>query len=251
MLFFLRKLAEALSLPVGLCILLVMAGTLSRRRWLAWCGVAILWIAATPETGLWLIAPLEAVYPQRSVSESPNADAVVVLAGGIIRGYSRAGLQWGPSSNRFFTGIDLMHAGKAKFLILTDGSGQPDKVLTHGDMLREEAIRRGIPRENIILTGPVLTTEDEAHKIAALPGIRRVILVTSAFHLPRAVLLFNASGFEVLPFPTDQHALGHRSSGLELIPQGSGILQADTALREYYGLAVYKTLLMLRPPVRR
>ena len=251
MLFFLRKLTEALSLPVGLCILLVMAGTLSRRRWLAWCGVVILWIAATPETGIRLMAPLEAVYPQRSVSGIPNADAVVVLAGGIIRGYSRAGLQWGPSSNRFFTGIDLMQAGKANFLILTDGSGQLDRVLTHGDMLREEAIRRGIPREKIILTGPVLTTEEEARKIAALPGIRRLILVTSAFHLPRAVLLFNGFGLEVLPFPTDQHSLWERSGGLELIPQGSSMIQTDTALREYYGLAVYKFLLMVRPPVRR
>ena len=251
MLFFLRKLAEALSLPVGLCILLVMAGTLSRRRWLAWCGVAILWIAATPETGFWLMGPLEAVYPQMSVLESPDADAVVVLAGGIVRGYSKAGLQWGPASNRFFTGIDLMQAGKAKVLVLTNGSGEPDKVQTQGEILREEAIRRGVPRENIILTGPVLTTEEEVRKIAALPGIRRLILVTSAFHLPRAAMLFNAFGLEVLPFPTDQHKLRERSRVRELIPEGRGILQTETALREYYGLAVYKILLMLRPSVWR
>ena len=253
--YFVRKLVEALSLPLGLCVLLVTAALFSRRRLLGFAGIAVLWIAGTPEMGRQLMIPLESVYPPMTIQQCPNADAVLVLAGGIIRGQSPPGLQWGTSANRFFAGVDLVLAGKAKNLILTGGSppgGPPSDPLAFGDLLKEEAIRRGIPEDRIILIGPVLTTEDEARKVAALPGINRVIVVTSAFHIPRAVMLVSAFGQQVIPFPTDQQVLRRKGrDGESLIAQASGLQQTELALREYYGLLVYKLILTVHPPPPR
>ena len=252
MAFLVRKLVEALSLPVGLCVLLVIAGLLSRRRWLAFVGVLILWLAATPLIGLKVMALLEDVYPPMTVAQCPDADAVLVLGGGIIRGQSLVGLQWGLASNRFFTGVDLVRAGNAKFLILTNGIGSANDAPAQGDLLKEEAIRRGIQEDRIILIGPVLTTEDEAKKVAALPGIARLILVTSAFHMPRAAMLVSAFGLRVIPFPTDQHILRPVTfRKLDLIPDAAGLQQTELALREYYGLLVYKLILTVHPPAPR
>jgi uncharacterized SAM-binding protein YcdF (DUF218 family) len=100
----------------------------------------------------------------------------------------------------------------------------------------------------VIVTGPVLTTEDEARAVSQIPDIHSVLLVTSAFHMPRAVLLFRARGLDVSPFPTDERVLGLRTLGWsEFIPSSGALRNAEQALREYYGLAVYRMLLFSRP----
>jgi uncharacterized SAM-binding protein YcdF (DUF218 family) len=239
MLFFLRKLIEALLLPVGLSGLLIIAGIVLRRRWIAIAGVVTLYAFSTQFTGRLMIGSLERVYEAKTVVASPTADAIVVLNGGIVRGVNAAGMQWGESANRYFSGIDLAKAGKAKLLIISAGliSGQ-------SAILRQIAIRQGIQPERVILTPPVSTTEDEAHAVSEIPGIHSILLVTSAFHMPRAVLLFRARGLDVSPFPTDQRAPGRaRVSQSEFIPAAGRLQESETAMREYYALAVYRMVL--------
>jgi len=247
MAFFIRKLVEAALLPVGFCGLLILAGILTRRRKAALAGVALLWIASMPVTGDSLSSPLDHYYPRLTVAESPHADAVVVLGGYIIRAVSPLGIQWATESSRFFVGIDLKTAGKAPWLVLPGSQSGDGAVPDFGALLREEAVRRGVPADQIRLGGQVFTTEDEARAVARLPGIRRVILVTSGFHEPRAALLFRAAGLDVIPFPSDPGPV-HLIQSVDWIPTGNGIANTDFPLREYYGLAVYKLLLAFRHP---
>jgi uncharacterized SAM-binding protein YcdF (DUF218 family) len=246
MIFFLRKLIEALLLPIGISGLLVIAGIVLRRRWIAVAGVVMLYAFSTQFTERLMMRQLERVYEPRAVAASPNADAIVVLDGGNVRGVTASGVQWGEGANRYFAGIALALAGKAKTIIISVGMtpGQ-------GIVLRENAIHRGIQPERIILTPRVLTTEDEARAVSEVPGIHSILLVTSAFHMPRAVMLFRARGLDVSPFPTDERVLGRLHLRLyEFIPVSSALYGSEAAMREYYGLAVYRIILFFRPSGR-
>jgi len=242
MLFFLRKLIESLLLPLGASGLLILAGIFLRRRWLALAGVGVLFVFSLLPVGGLLLRPLEHVYSPMTVDAAPHADAIVVLSGGIFRFRNAPGVQWGNSANRFFAGIDLARAGKADLLILSSGL---DPI--QGPILRQVALDDGLPPDRVVLTSLVSTTQDEARAVSRMPGIHSVLLVTSAFHMPRAAFLFRARGLQVTPFPTDQRVAGHIVlHATELIPSSAGLDDSDAAIREYFGLAVYHSLLFFR-----
>jgi uncharacterized SAM-binding protein YcdF (DUF218 family) len=243
MLFFLRKFIEALLLPLGISGLLVIAGIVLRRRWIAAAGVVILYAFSTPIMASLMMRSLEMVYEPRTVVAAPNADAIVVLNGGIVRGRTAPGLQWGETANRYFSGFDLAMAGKARLLIIAAGV-----YPVQGAILRQTAIRQGIQPERVVLTSRVLSTEDEARAVSEIPGIHSILLVTSAFHMPRAVLLFRARGLHVSPFPTDERIFGRESlTPFAFMPAAGPLKDSEEAVLEYYGLAVYRTLLVFRP----
>jgi uncharacterized SAM-binding protein YcdF (DUF218 family) len=245
MLFFFRKLIEALLLPVGIALLLTIGSVMFRRRWLAITGAVVLYACSTPLAGRFLLESLEHVYEFRTVASAPNADAIVVLSGGVVRGTAAPGIQWGESSNRYFAGVGLAIAGKAKVIVF---SADRPEGHSQADLTREAAISQGLAPERIMIVRPALTTDDEARAVSALPKIRSILLVTSAFHMPRAVLQFRARGLTVLPFPTDQRVLGPSEVSLaSFIPDARALQNSEQAIREYYGLAAYRLILFLRP----
>jgi uncharacterized SAM-binding protein YcdF (DUF218 family) len=248
MLFFLRKLVEALLLPVGFAGLLAIAGVALRRRWIVIAGVVTLYVFSTQFAGRLMLEPLERVYAPKTVDAAPDADAIVVLAGGVVRGITAPGVQWGESANRYFGGFDLAMAGKAKVIVFSAGAPESPHGPSQGELMRQSAIRQGIQPERIILTHSVYTTEDEARAVSEIAGIHSILLVTSAFHMPRAVLLFRARGLEVSPFPTDERVTGEWTTRpLHFIPESEPLHESEAALREYYGLAVYRMFLYSRP----
>jgi uncharacterized SAM-binding protein YcdF (DUF218 family) len=246
--FFLRKLAEAALTPLGLSAILVLAGLALRRRLVALVGVAVLLAFSMPATSRWITQSLERVYPPAQIAAAQPADAIVVLSGSVVRAIAPPGVQWGESASRFFTGFDLATAGKAKMIVFTAGAADDPGGPTQGAILRQSAIDHGIQPERILLTPFVTTTADEARAVSQMPGIHSILLVTSAFHMPRAVLLFRARGLDVSPFPTDERVFGkpgfHATS---FVPLASALYLSDEAVREYYGLAVYRLLYMFQP----
>jgi uncharacterized SAM-binding protein YcdF (DUF218 family) len=245
MLFFLRKFIEALFLPIGISAFLVIAGTAFRRRRIALAGVVILYLFSTNFVGRLLLQPLERFYEPVTVDAAPNADAIVVLSGGVVRGINEPGVQWGESVNRYLAGFDLAKAGKANLIVFTaalTGAGGD----TQGVIMRRVAIRDGIQPERIVVTPLVQTTEDEAREVTRLPNVHSLLLVTSGFHMPRAAMLFRARGLKVSPFPTDQRFLGIQHVRPDsFIPEAAGLRFSEAAMREYYGLVVYRLIALL------
>ncbi|HWF06959.1 MAG TPA: YdcF family protein [Bryobacteraceae bacterium] len=247
MLFFLRKLVEAMLLPIGLSVILTLAGILWRRRWMPLMAALILYAFSIPLTSDWLVRSLEDAWPVESIDAAPQADAIFVPNGGVVRGVNAAGVQWGESANRYFTGLDLALAGKAKFLVFSGAAADDPTGGTQGAIEKAAAAQHGVEADCIIVTPLVQTTEDEARAVARLGDIHSILLVTSAYQMPRAVLLFEAQGLTVHPFPTDNHVLGPRRFGLSRwVPVAAALRMSDLALREYYGLAVYRTILRRR-----
>jgi uncharacterized SAM-binding protein YcdF (DUF218 family) len=154
-------------------------------------------------------------------------------------------VQWGEAANRYFAGIALAAAGKARIIVLSSGI-----TPAYVRILHQVAVHEGIQPERILVTSPVLTTDDEAQAISAVPGIHSVLLVTSAFHMPRAVMLFRARGLDVLPFPTDERVrVGQVLAPVDFIPAAVALDTSEAALREYYGLVIYKIVLAVRSAI--
>ena len=242
---FLHKLLPIFVLPIGFTMVLVWAALLLKKRWLAGVGVGILAIGSMPIVGDSLLRTLENRFPKLEVEDCQPADAVVVLSGMLRKTRSkRGGLEWGESVDRFEQGVLLMRAGKAPLLIFTGGRiPWSNRQVTEGEDLRTAAVARGVPAEAILVTEEVGSTADEARAvraIAASRGLTRIILVTTAWHMPRAEFLFRRAGVPVVPFPVDYNTrYGEPATLLDFLPQAGGIGNTEIALRESYGLVYY------------
>jgi uncharacterized SAM-binding protein YcdF (DUF218 family) len=132
-------------------------------------------------------------------------------------------------------------------LIFTGGwwPTQPD-LPPEGDVLRQRAITIGVPAAAVQSTSRVRNTADEARVVAAmLPPRSTVLLVTSAFHMPRARRLFERQGLTVLPFAVDFQASGAWAGHplrdpLNYVPSVDGLWRSSRALREAIGRTIYR-----------
>ena len=172
-----------------------------------------------------------------------NADAIVVLSGmlGGFKSGSEYVTQWG-DPDRFFAGISLMKAGKAKKIIFTRGKMPWNDAPPEGEVLAEKAIDLGIKGNDILLTAIVSNTSEEVNAVRTLANssnIYSVILVTSSFHMPRAHLLFKQAGIDVIPYPTDFKAGEGKLTWLDYMPSADAFSMTSAGIREYLGRAYY------------
>src|SRR5690348_6044900 len=216
-----------------------------RRRIFIALPFVILWILSTPVLADMLMRSLEDRYPYRSSSNCPVADAVFVLGGGILGPGDQSGadVDWGPSAVRFDRALNLFTSGRARVLLISAGG---PAVFGEGARLREIAIQRGIPAQSVLVTRAVLNTAAEADALAELADRfewKRVLLVTSAFHMPRAMRLFRSCPAEIVPVPVNYLSPPSMSSGNtgldHFLPQAEALYRSERASREYLGLAFY------------
>ncbi len=257
--FLLTKLLPLLVLPLGLALLLLLWGALRGSRWPALVALAWLWIFSTPlvAEGLWrwLERPFQRqmaarVLPVGRLAAAPAA--VVVLGGGRHAAPGPARMSEWMDADRFFGGLEayqqLSRQGQRPRLIFTGGwwPTQPN-LPPEGEVLRQRALELGIPAADLATTGRVRNTADEARAVAAqLPAGSSVVLVTSAFHLPRAVRLFERQGLQVIPYPVDFQArgawAGHPlADPLNYLPAADGLERSSRALREALGRTLYRS----------
>lgn len=240
-----RVLLRTLIQPIGLSAVLVVAGIVSGRPLISLGGAVLLWLLSTPVISDVLVAPLERMYPAMDVAACPQADAVVVVSGNVINGVNRAGVQWGPAAGRFHDGVRLVLADKASVLVVAGAASVHDTEKSQGEILRDAAVERGLRNDQVLITGPVATTADEARAVAALcreHGMRSIIVVTSAWHMPRAMRLFRKTDLSCFAWPTDQRAIARpRWTIARLLPRARTLANSDAAVHEYWGL-LWETL---------
>jgi uncharacterized SAM-binding protein YcdF (DUF218 family) len=241
----LHKLLPLIVSPLGLVSLLLLISILIRRRGPAVVGLLLLLVSAIPLTADRLWEALEADYSYRSIESVDSADAVVVLSGmlGGIETSDGVVPQWGEATDRFFAGVDLLKAGKAPLIVFTRGQYPWDSLPPEGEQLAKRAIAMGVQDTQILLTGIVTNTADEANEVKTLMefgGMRRVILVTSSFRMPRAVMLFARKGIETVPYPTDFRADGASVDWMSFVPSAHGLNKTSEAVREFIGRIYYQ-----------
>jgi len=238
----LNKILPILVLPLGITLLSLLAGLAFRKKFLLWYAVLLLWAFSMPVVGDGLMRFVEGGTIRVPVSSVGKADAIVVLSG-IVRQVEGAPLgEWGDGVDRFEGGIELFRADKAPLIVFTRGQlpWQP-YARAEGDLLAKRAVRLGVPQESIRLTRKVGNTADEAIAAAMLLGERKkIILVTSAFHTRRALLLFEDAGFIVEPFRVDYRVDDTQDvTILRFLPSAEALYQSEQALRELLGWLFY------------
>ena len=243
-----------LVLPLGLTLLLLLVGLASRRRWPVVMAFVLLYAASTPLLGRALMRAVvgDQLHGSVSAGVAAGADAVVVLSSRRPLAPAADGAwtsEW-TVADRFLAGVALARANAAPWLVFTGGwSPAAPSAPLEGDANREDAVALGIAPGRILSTGPVRTTAEEAVAVATLlretldvdDEPPHVLLVTSAFHMPRAVAVFERQGLRVTPYPVDLRVDAARVFTVrDLLPSARALLDAETALREWLGRAVYR-----------
>jgi uncharacterized SAM-binding protein YcdF (DUF218 family) len=243
---FLNKLLPVFVLPIGWVVLLVLFGLWKKKRWPVFVALAVLYVASTPYVGGRLLGWVESRYPALAVESVEPVDAVVVL-GGILGPRVGPGLvaNFNETSERFDAGVALLQAGKARTLIFTGARmSWANTTATEGDELKRIAVARGVPADRILVTRHVENTADEAAAVAELMkanGWKRVVLVTTAWHMPRSAEQFRKAGVDCTLFPVDFRFDGARALvAIDFVPRGEAWQQTETALRECYGRLFYR-----------
>ncbi len=241
----LHKILPVFALPLGVVALLLLFALIRRKFWPAGLALLILYVASTPFVGNRLIGWLESRHPPVAVAQVENADAVVVL-GGIFGPPTDSGFlpNFGDTVERLEAGIVLMQTNKAPWLVFTGGRLPWEaREKLEGEEARDQAIVRGISAAQIIVTREVGNTADEARAVAELikeRQWRRIILVTTGWHMPRAARLFRRAGIDCVIFPVDFRRDTRRPVNfIDFVPCADGLGNTETALREFYGYAFY------------
>ena len=240
---YLHKILPLIASPMFLVMVLITWGIVFRSRIASVLAVSILIICSLPIFSNKLITYLENEYILSGASSAKTADAIVVLSGMVrtINGKNGLSYEWGEASDRIFAGIELIKKNKAPIMILTGGKlpwsvGKPE-----GEYLRDVAIKYGVPNKNILLTENVKNTDQEAKAVGKLLNKTspKIILVTSAFHMPRAQKVFEAVGINIEPFAVDFLSGADKYTIMNFIPSAGALNQTSFFIRELIGRLYY------------
>jgi uncharacterized SAM-binding protein YcdF (DUF218 family) len=254
---FLSKFLPLLVYPLGLGCLLVLAALILKRR-LQWqryllvIALLTLWLCGNHWVAFSLARSLE--WQNLPPPGLPKADVIVVLGGGTEGAqYPRQGVEINSAGDRMLYAARLYKQGAASHILLSGGNidwMESDSSSPAADMA-DIMTQLGVPRETLWLEERSLNTYENAlyaKDFLQARGIQRVILVTSAMHMPRARALFEHQGLEVIPAPTDftvtqtgwedLFALNLPNQVINFFPSASSLSLTTNVFKEYIGILV-------------
>lgn len=249
-LWFLFSPASLLALLFGLGLLGMLAGRLLARAWARRWGrrlvsaAAILFVAVSIlPLDTWLLRPLEERFPQvKSLPES--VDGVIVLGGALspLGSVSRGAPQLGGASERIFAMVELARNYPDAEVVFSGGTASllaPE--LREADEVKKLLAGIGALDPRMIFERGSRNTRENAlysHDLIAPGTAERWLLVTSAFHMPRAVGVFRALDWPVVAYPVDYQS-GPSSALLRFDPLGN-LTRLQLASKEWVGLVYYR-----------
>lgn len=244
----LQRLVTALIMPLPFALALILiGGVLWNRRRLKRLGLSLIvasWLliglASSPWIAGSLMASLERPYPPHAAQDCTQADAIVLLGGALrpmVAGDVAPRLQ--RSSDRVWQAARLYHAGCApRLLISAGGKIEPPFSALESAAIAELLTDLGVPASAQILESHSRNTQgNAAFSRAALEplGVDRIILVTSAWHLRRAVALFTKEDFDVVPIGADYRSLRSCRNPECWVPSVEALEMTSLAIKEYIG----------------
>ena len=245
MLFDLSKIGWLFATPSSVLLLAAVIGAALRRRgrWLLWAALAIIAAVAIVPVGGLALARLEATFPP--LKSPARLDGILVIGGAIdardFEAWPASGFT--PAFGRLYEAARLAKAYPQARLI-DIGGPTPSKPgrRSEADEAADVLVALGVPRARIEIERRSRNTYENAVNAAAIVHPRSGeiwVLVTSAFHMPRAMGCFRVAGFSPLADPVDYRWLGSLSLGFNVV---GGLDDLDQAVHEYFGLVSYRLL---------
>jgi len=246
MFYAVSKIFWFLAQPSSLMWLALAYGLLRGRRVWALGGAAALLIGGmTPVSDL-LYLPLESRFVRADLANGGEVTGIIVLGGAEdARGEgNRELMALDDAGERLTEGAALARLLPRARLVFSGGS---DSLLTSKEAEAKAAGRLwtalGLDPARMTLEDKSRSTAENASLTQALlqpkPG-ERWLLVTSAWHMPRAIGCFRKAGFAVEPWPVDYRAgpIFRPLKFYSSLPEG--LRRLDFAVKEYVGLLVYR-----------
>jgi uncharacterized SAM-binding protein YcdF (DUF218 family) len=246
--FVLSKTLDVLLDPwwwVFLPILVGSAALIRRRRRLG---------AGLVATGLVVFIVLSLPFVSNRLWQGLEADVVstmrpdvtydvVVLLGGTVAAYGATPetVSWGDNVERLTVTWDLLRTGKARHVIVSGGHLR-DGLPTEADYLARQLEAWGLEKERILIEPDARNTVENAERSKALiaaRGFTSVLMVTSAFHMPRAQGCFRAVGLEPDVLPVDFRMRAPEADS-HWLPRAGYFDDTAQAIRERFGRLTYR-----------
>lgn len=249
--FLVSKLFWMFAQPLSLAFLSVLVAVIAliaglRRTGLALSalGGAILFVTLYTTTGSFILQGLEARFP-KPAADPQTVSCMIVLGGSFETEVTttRGGIEMNQAADRFIEALRLARRFPQSAILVSGGDGSLSGVY-EGDAVASERFFEtfGIPADRLVRETQSRTTSENvanSRAILAERGLGNCLLITSAFHMPRAVGLFRAAGIPVTPWPTDYRTSGEVGLGLDFTQPTLNAQQTATAVREWIGLAAY------------
>lgn len=249
--FVIKKIFSAFLLPPGVFVsLLAGVGAILILRKKTAGGIlnlilaAVLWALATAPVSDRIMAPLEQPYVE---TERPAGDVIILLGGGIAEGVPDFSGRGAPSAgmlSRIVTAVRLQ--GQLDVPIVVSGGRVYRNISSEATIARRFLTDLGVAKSQIITEERSRDTRENARFVNELcrqRGFKKPILLTSAYHLPRAVFLFETAGLAVTAFPADfKTAVDRRYGWQDLLPSMGSLDTTSKALHEYLGLLYYRLI---------
>lgn len=250
MFFFISKVFWGLVQPISLTFLLMLSGWLlvlfGRRRSglvVGAVGLLLFGVSSFTTLGMLMIAPLEARF-ERPLPPPESVDHIVMLGGATAARVStrRQIPELTEAGDRLTETLRLARLYPEALVVISGGSGL---LIADGEPEAETAARffeqQGIARERLVLEGESRNTDENADLTRAMLGDApgTVVLVTSAFHMPRSVGLFRRVGIEPIAWPADYRSAGNEGVAFDIANPVLNITTTGVALKEWIGLVMY------------
>lgn len=257
MIIFLSKFLPLFVYPAGLASLLLLAALFFwKKRQLAklfiFLSFLIIFLTGNRWVSMSIVRSLESRYLPFTGNE--KADVIVVLGGGTDpQQYPRPMVEVNGAGDRMVYAAKLYKDGIADKLILSGGTveWQGETDTTPAKDMEILMSFMGVPESAMILQGDSANTAQDAEfstSIIKENNWKRVVLVTSALHMPRSVDLFRRLGVEVIPAPTDYTITDQAWKELfswqwenvliNILPTGSSLKSTTSSMKEYIGMIV-------------
>lgn len=251
MFFVVSKILGFMTDPFNLVTLLFLVGSalLVKKsvagKKLIYIGVVILFISGLNVVPRYCMSILENRIPLSDIPD--EIDGIIVLTGMVNMKSSRSGLiELNSSADRIVNGVILAQKHPQAKLVITGGAGSliQDKGLKEADYLKRLSMDMGVKQERILVERESRNTHEHTEKLAELISKEDVwILVTSAYHMPRAFGCFKKAGFYVLPYPVDYQNRLDRYAWSNIgsfWPSTDNFQKINIALHEWVGLVAYR-----------
>jgi len=244
------KSLSQLLLPPGGLILLAVAGLIFwQRRWgrvLVGASLVFLYLLSTEPVRDMLLNPLETAYPPLQKNALPAGKLAIVLLGGGI--YEKAPEYGGRDSLASYALMRTVYAAALARqtglpVYATGGAPLTEDAQPEGRIMRRWLLELGVPESLVHAEAAANTTWENAGYIRTLlqkQGISRVVLVTSAWHMPRAVWCFKSHGLDVIAAPCAYLAERGAYDVRSFLPRWTVFSDSGQGLHEYLGLLWYR-----------